>query len=56
MSEFGWIREDLTAEVVRERRQAAGRRRPAAPFRQSEIRVRWKLRADREGVGPRWPW
>ena len=55
MSGFG-IMEDVTAEVMRERRQAAGRHRQAAPARQSEIRVRWKFRADREGVGPRWPW
>jgi hypothetical protein len=53
MSAFG-IMEDLTAEVMRERRDAASRRRHAAP-RQSAMRVRWKLRADREGVGPRWP-
>jgi hypothetical protein len=55
MSGFG-IMEDVTAEVMRERRQTAGRRRHAVAPRQSEIRVRWKLRADREGVGPRWPW
>ncbi len=54
MSGFG-IMEDVTAEVMRERRQAACRPRQGAP-RQSEIRVRWKLRAEREGVGPRWPW
>jgi hypothetical protein len=55
MSRFG-IMEDLTAEVMRERRQAAERPHHAVAPRQSEIRVRWKLRADREGVGPRWPW
>lgn len=55
MSDF-WIKEDLAAEVVRERRQAAPRRSRRGGRRQSEIRVRWKLRAEREGVGPRWPW
>ena len=54
MGAFG-ILEDLAAEVVRERRQA-GRPRRTAPPAQSEIRVRWKPRAEREGVGPRWPW
>jgi hypothetical protein len=55
MSAFG-IMEDVAAQVMRERRNAVSRHRhPAAPG-QSEIRVRWKLRADREGVGPRWPW
>ena len=55
MSAFG-IMEDVTAEVMRERRQAACRPRHPATTGQSEIRVRWKLRAEREGVGPRWPW
>ncbi len=55
MSAFG-IMEDLTAEVMRERRQAACRPRRATGPGQSAIRVRWKFRAEREGVGPRWPW
>ena len=54
MEAFG-IMQDVAAEVMRERRRAARRRqRPAGD--QSEIRVRWKARAEREGVGPRWPW
>ena len=55
MSAFG-IMEDVTAEVMRERRSSASRPRHTAPSGQSEMRVRWKPRADREGVGPRWPW
>ncbi len=55
MSGFG-IMEDVTAEVMRERRQAACRPRHTGPAAQSAMRVRWKPRADREGVGPRWPW
>ena len=51
-----WIMEDVAAEVVRERRSAASRSRQGARRAQSETRVRWKPRADREGVGPRWPW
>jgi hypothetical protein len=55
MGAFG-ILEDVTAEVMRERSRAARRpRQPARPD-QSEIRVRWKPRAERDGVGPRWPW
>lgn len=54
MGTFG-ILEDLTAEVMRERTQSTRRPRHAPPA-QSAIRVRWKPRADREGVGPRWPW
>ena len=58
MSGFG-IMEDVAAEVMRQRRQSAcrphqGAGRSAAG--QSETRVRWKLRAERDGVGPRWPW
>ena len=52
MNSFGMME---AAEVVRERRRAARRHRAPAED-QSEIRVRWKDRADREGVGPRWPW
>jgi hypothetical protein len=55
MSAFG-IMEDVTAEVMRQRRQAAGRPHHRSAPAQSEIRVRWKLRAERDGVGPRWPW
>jgi hypothetical protein len=55
MGAFG-ILEDVTAEVMRERRNAVRQPRHTAPSRQSEIRVRWKPRAEREGVGPRWPW
>jgi hypothetical protein len=55
MGAFG-IMEDVTAEVMRERRQAACRPRHPTGSGQSEIRVRWKLRAERDGVGPRWPW
>ena len=58
MSGFG-IMEDVTAEVMRERRRTTSRPRHAAePGRpaQSEMRVRWKPRAERDGVGPRWPW
>jgi hypothetical protein len=55
MSAFG-IMEDVTAEVMRERREAACRPRHTGGAAQSVIRVRWKLREEREGVGPRWPW
>jgi hypothetical protein len=55
MSAFG-IMEDVTAEVMRERRRSAYRPRHRGAPGQSEIRVRWKLREEREGVGPRWPW
>ncbi len=55
MGAFG-IMEDVTAEVMRERRRDAFRRHRTPARGQSEIRVRWKARADREGVGPRWPW
>ena len=48
---FGMM-EDVAVQVVRERR-SAGRPRHVAPRRQSETRVRWKPRADRDGVGPR---
>ncbi len=54
MEPFGIV-QDVAAEVMRERRRAAGRYRQP-PGDQSEIRVRWKARAEREGVGPRWPW
>ena len=54
MEAFGIV-QDVAAEVMRERRRGAGRYRRPAPD-QSEIRVRWKARAEREGVGPRWPW
>ena len=55
MGAFG-IMEDVTAEVMRERRRTACRPRHTAPRAQSEMRVRWKPRAERDGVGPRWPW
>ena len=55
MGPFG-IMEDVTAVIMRERSEAVSRRPRVTAQRQSEIRVRWKLRADREGVGPRWPW
>ncbi len=55
MGAFG-IMEDVTAEVMRERRRDASRTRRTPARGQSGIRVRWKARADREGVGPRWPW
>ena len=55
MGAFG-ILEDVTAEVMQERKRAARRPRHAAAPPQSEMRVRWKPRAEREGVGPRWPW
>ena len=47
---------DVATEVMRERRAGASRPRHAPPRAQSEMRVRWKPRAEREGVGPRWPW
>ena len=50
------IIEYVNAELMRERRSAASRPRHAPPRAQSEMRVRWKPRAEREGVGPRWPW
>ena len=53
------IMQDVAAEVMRERRRAACRHRAPAGGQsdgQSEIRVRWKPRAERDGVGPRWPW
>jgi hypothetical protein len=58
MGAFG-ILEDVTAEVMRQRRHAVGRAGQAARSAQppqSEMRVRWKPRAERDGVGPRWPW
>jgi len=55
MSGFG-IMEDVAAEIMRERRRAACRPHHKGVPTHSKIRVRWKLRADREGVGPRWPW
>ena len=55
MGAFG-ILEDVTAGLMRERRAAASRPRHATRPAQSEMRVRWKPRAEREGVGPRWPW
>src|SRR4051812_12401387 len=56
MPDLGYPNQQFAADLIAERQQIARRSAPPRRGGGQSIRLRWKRRADRDGVGPRWPW